>query len=80
MVRKLKSVEKETQTLQDLEYGKKSDQQENRETHIVGPGQETVKNVKNEICTLQDLYMERKSKNGENGTQTLQEEGLSREQ
>ena len=35
---KLKNVENETQTLQDLEYGEKSDQRENRETHMVGPG------------------------------------------
>ena len=66
MVRKLKNVENDRQTLQDLEYGEKSDQRENRETHMVGPGtrQETVKNLKNEICTQQDLYMPRKSKMG----------------
>ena len=29
MARKLKNVENETQTLQDLEYGKKPDQKEN---------------------------------------------------
>ena len=39
----------ETRTLQDLEYGGKTDKREKRETHMVGPGiwQETLKNVKN---------------------------------
>ena len=34
MGRKLKNEENETKTLQDFEYCEKSDQRENRETHI----------------------------------------------
>ena len=38
VARKLTNVEKEKQTLYDLEYGNKTDQQGKRKTHIVGPG------------------------------------------
>ena len=52
--RKLTNVEKEKQTLYDLEYGKETDHQGKRKTHIVGPGiwQEKVKNMKFEKYTL----------------------------
>ena len=38
MPRILKNVENETQTLYDLEYGKKTDKRGKWETHMVGPG------------------------------------------
>ena len=34
----LKNLKNEKCTLQGLEYGKKTDQQEKLETHMVGPG------------------------------------------
>ena len=57
MARKLKNVENETHTLQDLEYVKKTDQLRNGENQLVGPRiwQETLKIVENEIHTLWDL-------------------------
>ena len=36
MARKLKNVENETQILYNLEYGKKTDKREKRETRMVG--------------------------------------------
>ena len=59
MLRTMKNVGKGTQTLKDLEYGKKNktDNVRKWETHIVGPEiwQETLKNVQNEKQTLYDL-------------------------
>ena len=53
----MKKVENEKCTLQDLEYGQKTENHGKRETHTVGREiyRETLKNVKNEKFTLQDL-------------------------
>ena len=67
MVRKLKNVENESKTLQDLEYGVKTDKRGNSETHMLTPGisQETLKNMQKEKHTLQDLeYGEKTEKRG----------------
>ena len=67
MTRNTKNVKNEKCTLQDLEYGKKTENDEKRETQTVGFGilRETVKNVKNEKYTQQDLeYSKKHSKNG----------------
>ena len=47
MVWKLYNMEKETYTLQDLEYGKKKQKKIKNK--------KTVKNVENQKCTMQDL-------------------------
>ena len=64
MGRKLKIVENEKCTLEDLDQGKKTENRGKLETHTVGPGiwVETLKNVKNDNCTLQDLDFGEKSK------------------
>ena len=65
VARKLKNVKDETQTLYDLDYGKKTEIRAKRETHTIRPGicRETVKNVNNVKCTLQDLdYHEKTDK------------------
>ena len=36
--RKLKNVENEIQTLDDMDYGEKTEKREKWETHMVGPG------------------------------------------
>ena len=53
MARNTENVKNEKYTLQELEYGKKTNKEENCEKHLVGPGtwRETLKNVKNEKCT-----------------------------
>ena len=54
-------------TLQDLEYGQKTDNQGKIETQTVGRElwQETMKNVSNKKYTLQDLdYDEKSEKHG----------------
>ena len=45
---KLKNVENEKHTLQDLDYGEKPEKHGKCETHTIGPGiwQVTLKNVK----------------------------------
>ena len=52
-------------TLQDLEYGKKTDQKVKLVTHMAGPGiwQETLKNVENEKHILYGLYSGEKTEN-----------------
>ena len=52
----LKNMKNEKCTMQDREYGRKTDQKEKSETHIVGHGiwRETLKNMQNEKHTLQD--------------------------
>ena len=57
MMRKLTNKKNEKLTLQDLEYGKKTDKQGKRATYMVGREiwQETVINVQNEKHTLQDM-------------------------
>ena len=56
MARKLKNVENGKCTLQDLEYGEKTDKQRKCETHMVGHEiwRETMKIVQNEKHTMQD--------------------------
>ena len=46
----MKNVKNEKCTLQDLEYGKKTEKRGKRETHMIGYGiwQETLKYVENE--------------------------------
>ena len=50
-------------TLQDLEYGQKTDNQKIIETQTVGRElrQETLKNMKNKKYTLQDLDYDEKT-------------------
>ena len=67
MAKKLKNVENEKCTLQDLKYGDRPEKLKNEsrileywehgDTHTVGLGKvvETLKNVKNEKGTLQDV-------------------------
>ena len=57
MARKLKIMENEAYTLQDLEYVEKTEKRGKLETHMVGPERwrESLKNVQNEKPTMQDL-------------------------
>ena len=57
MARKLKNLKNENCTLQDLEYGEKTENHGKGETHTLGPiiWQKTLKNTENETNTLQDL-------------------------
>ena len=66
MERKLKNVENEKHTVQDLDCGEKTKKREKCETYTVGPGKgrETMKNVKNEKCTLQDQKCGKKNGKG----------------
>ena len=56
MARKLTIKEKEKLTLQDLEYGKKTDKRGKWETHMVGHeiSRKTMKIMQNDEHTLQD--------------------------
>ena len=61
----LKNIENEKCTLQDLEYGEKSENYGKCETHTVGREifQETLKKVKNENSTLEDQEYGEKTEN-----------------
>ena len=63
----LKNVKNKNCTLQDMVYGKKTDQKGKSETHMVRPGvwRETLKNVQNEKHTLQDMDCGEKTENRE---------------
>ena len=72
MTKSLKNVKNEKCTLQDLEYGEKTENHGKRETHTISPKicQEKVKNVNNEKYTLQDLDYCQNTINVENETKT----------
>ena len=74
MAGKLKNVKNEKCSLQDLQYGKKTDQKVKLETHMAGPGiwQEALKNLQNEKHTLQELdSVEKTEKLGKCDTHTV---------
>ena len=69
----LKNMKNQNCTLQDLEYGEKTDQKAKSETHMVGPGiwRKRLKNVQNEKHVLQDLDCGKKIKKLGNVTHTV---------
>ena len=74
MAGKLKNVKNEKCSLQDLQYGKKTDQKVKLVTHMAGPGiwQEALKNLQNEKHTLQELdSVEKTEKLGKGETHTV---------
>ena len=71
----LKNVKNKNCTLQDMVYGKKTDQKGKSETHILGPGiwRETVKNIQKKKDTVQELNcVEETEQRGKCDTHTLQ--------
>ena len=62
---KLKNEENKKCTLQELEYGEKTEKCRKEKTHTAGHiiWLETLKKVKNEKCTFQDLEYGEKTEN-----------------
>ena len=74
MVRKVKNLENETQTLYDLECGEKTEKRANWDTNNVSPviWYETLKNMQIEKYTMEDLeYSEKTEKRGKWDTNTF---------
>ena len=73
MARTLKNVKNEKSTLQDLDYGEKTEKRGKRDRNTIWPGNfwEILKNVENGNAQCGILGIIRKLKNIENEAQTL---------